>query len=46
VTALERGAPIAAVAKALGHTTVYMTETYAKISDRAAQEAAETAGET
>lgn len=42
--ALEAGAPIGAVAKAVGHTTVYITEIYGHISDRAARSAAELAG--
>ncbi len=42
--ALEAGAPIGAVAKAVGHTTVYITEIYGHISDRAARSAAELVG--
>lgn len=38
------GAPIGAVAKAVGHTTVYITEIYGHISDRVARSAAELAG--
>jgi integrase len=41
--ALEAGAPIGAVAKAVGHSTVYITEVYGHISDRAARSAAEAA---
>ncbi len=42
--ALEAGAPISAVAKAAGHATTYITETYEHISDKAARSAAELAG--
>jgi len=44
VRGLEEGAPIAALAKAVGHSTVYVTENYAHISDRAARVAAEVVG--
>ena len=43
--ALEAGAPIGAVAKAVGHTTVHITEIYGHISDRSARSAAVLAGD-